>query len=271
MCALFEKFLKEFENSFSRENQQIRYTLENIFSMREIGNKTHGDLAEVALTEYIDKYVNDFSARHTGKANFRSKKSEEDIVITDIQSCKEIPISIKTYGAGPLQLSTNKDLSMFSYLKEHVGESTVTDLSKVKEVLTSSCFTNFENINVIPLIYDEKNMSFKIVIFELQKAYKSVKKIKFIASRPHGKSKTFPIYKFYDLEGRYIFEVRYGGQSANALQRGMWTNTEKAETYFKKLLDGNYQVNRPLVELIPKILNLHKNEHTRLLKSLHQS
>jgi len=47
---------------------------------------------------------------------------------------------------------------------------------------------------------------------------------------------TFPIYKFYDGKGEYIFEVRYGDVKANALQRGMWTHTENAQSHFKQLL-----------------------------------
>ena len=52
--SLFNKFLKNFEKSFSGKTPMIFSVLSNIFSMRIIGNKTHGDLAEIALTEYIN-------------------------------------------------------------------------------------------------------------------------------------------------------------------------------------------------------------------------
>jgi len=64
--SLFDKFLKKFVQSFSGKDPMIFSVLGNIFSMRIIGNKTHGDLAEVALTEYINQYVDGYSAKHTG-------------------------------------------------------------------------------------------------------------------------------------------------------------------------------------------------------------
>ena len=33
----------------------ITMTLSNIFTMRLIGNKTHGDLAEIAISEFINQ------------------------------------------------------------------------------------------------------------------------------------------------------------------------------------------------------------------------
>lgn len=118
----FEKFLHKFEESFKSKPPIIYAVLANVFSMRVVGNKTHGDLAEIALTEYINQFVDDFSARHTGKEKFRAKEFEEDIRVKDLKTKEEIPISVKTYGAGPLQLSTNKDGSMFAYLREVVGK-----------------------------------------------------------------------------------------------------------------------------------------------------
>jgi hypothetical protein len=38
----------------------ITMTLSNIFTMRLIGNKTHGDLAEIAIAEFINQYMYDF-------------------------------------------------------------------------------------------------------------------------------------------------------------------------------------------------------------------
>ena len=114
----FDKFLKKFVESFSGKDPMIFSVLGNVFSMRIIGNKTHGDLAEIALTEYINRFVDGFAAKHTGKEKFRAKEFEEDIRITKTSTKEEIPISIKTYGFGPLQLSTNKDVSMFSLLQK---------------------------------------------------------------------------------------------------------------------------------------------------------
>ena len=53
----FARFSAQFEKSFKDNPRVIRSVLANIFSMRIIGNKTHGDLAEIALTEYISQFV----------------------------------------------------------------------------------------------------------------------------------------------------------------------------------------------------------------------
>lgn len=262
----FNKFFKNFKKSFSGKNPMIFSVLSNIFSMRIIGNKTHGDLAEIALTEYINQFIEGYTAEHTGKEKFRAKESEEDIKITEISSKEKIPISIKTYGFGPLQLSTNKDSSMFSLLQKEIGKRGTNDVKEIKKILNNKSFKDFSAVNVLPLIYNEKEMSFKIIIFDLQKAYSSVKKIKFLPPRKFGKKKTFPIYKFFDNKNNYIFEVRYGDAKANALQRGMWTHTEKAELFFEKLLSGDYQINKPLITLIAKILVSRKDIHEKILK-----
>ena len=262
----FDKFLEKFVKSFSGKDPMIFSVLGNICSMRIIGNKTHGDLAEIALTEYINQYVSGYLARHTGKEKFRAKKFEEDIRITDTNTKEEIPISIKTYGFGPLQLSTNKDMSMFSFLQKEIGKRGTTNVTKIKEILNSKCFKDFSFVNVLPLIYNEKEMRFKVIIFDLQKAYSSVKRIRFFPPRKIGRKKTFPIYKFFDSKDNYIFEVRYGDAKANALQRGMWTHTENAEPFFKELLAGGYKINEPLITLIAKILVSRKDTHEKILQ-----
>lgn len=263
---LFDKFLEKFVESFKGKDPMIFSVLGNIFSMRIIGNKTHGDLAEIALTEYINQFVIGFTAKHTGKEKFRAKEFEEDIRITEVATKEEIPLSIKTYGFGPLQLSTNKDGSMFSYCGISVGRQGTDDMKKIREILNNKCFKDFSSVNVLPLIYNEKEMKFKVVVFDLQKAYSSVRKIKFFAPRKIGNKKTFPIYKFFDGKGKYIFEIRYGGAKANALQRGMWTHTENAAPFFKELLADGYKINEPLITLIAKILVSHKETHEKILQ-----
>src|SRR3989339_2224012 len=262
----FDKFLKKFVESFSGKDPMIFSVLGNVFSMRIIGNKTHGDLAEIALTEYINQFVNGFTAKHTGKEKFRAKEFEEDIRITETSTKEEIPISIKTYGFGPLQLSTNKDGSMFSLLQKEIGKRRINDERKIKEILNNKSFKDFSAVNVLPLIYNEKEMKFKVIVFDLQKAYTSVKKIKFLPPRKIGRKKTFPIYKFFDSKSNYVFEVRYGDAKANALQRGMWTHTENAKPFFRELLSGTYKINEPLITLVSKILVSTREKHEEVLK-----
>ena len=83
----------------------VTMTLSNIFTMRLIGNKTHGDLAEIAIAEFINQYMYDFRSIHVGKDLYRAKSQEEDIKIINEISKAEFPVSLKAYGDGPLQLS----------------------------------------------------------------------------------------------------------------------------------------------------------------------
>jgi len=268
MLSPFDKFLIKFEKSFKGKNAVINGVMANIFSMRIIGNKTHGDLAEIALTEYINQFVVGYKAKHTGKEKFRAKIHEEDIEVTDKATGEKIPISIKAYGSGPLQLSTNKESSMFSYLSQVIGKRGLSDLEKISSILSNPCFFDLGKVNILPLIYNEKKKSFKIIVFDLKKAYLSVSKIKYFPPRKIGKSKkTFPIYKFFDKNNKYIFEVRYGDAKANALQRGMWTNTENAKQFFDKILEGSYEINQSLVDLMSKILVSSREKHEQILKT----
>ena len=65
----------------SKRRDLIVNTLSNIFTMRLIGNKTHGDLAEIGMAEFINQFMYDFKSIHVGKDLFRAKEREEDIVI----------------------------------------------------------------------------------------------------------------------------------------------------------------------------------------------
>jgi len=125
---------KDFTNRLTlliqKHPQLIITTLSNIFTMRLIGNKTHGDLAEIAIAEFINQYMYDFRSLHVGKDLFRAKDKEEDISITNEITKESFPVSLKAYGDGPLQLSTDKNFQMFPKLeangqgdswKRHIG------------------------------------------------------------------------------------------------------------------------------------------------------
>ena len=85
--------------------------------MRIIGNKTHGDLAEIGIAEFINQYMYDFKSVHVGKDLYRAKEHEEDIVIINELNGEKFPLSLKAYGDGPLQLSIDKKSKMFSFLE----------------------------------------------------------------------------------------------------------------------------------------------------------
>jgi hypothetical protein len=77
--------------------------------MRLIGNKTHGDLAEIGIMEFVNQFMYDFKSAHVGKDLYRAKSQEEDITVTNDLTKETFPISLKAYGIGPLQLSTDKN------------------------------------------------------------------------------------------------------------------------------------------------------------------
>ena len=132
----------------SKHPNLITITLSNIFTMRLVGNKTHGDLAEIAIAEFINQYMYDFRSVHVGKDLYRAKSQEEDIKIINEITKTEFPVSLKAYGDGPLQLSTDKNFRMFPRLLKE-GES-VTGSSNVKRVLSDPAFADFQSINVLP-------------------------------------------------------------------------------------------------------------------------
>lgn len=93
--AAYQDFILRFKLMIRKNPTLITTTLSNIFTMRLIGNKTHGDLAEIGIVEFINQYLYDFRARHVGKDLFRAKQSEEDVQIVNEISQTEFSISLK--------------------------------------------------------------------------------------------------------------------------------------------------------------------------------
>ena len=113
----YTDFKNRFKLLVSKEHHLVVNTLSNIFTMRLIGNKTHGDLAEIGIAEFINQFMYDFKSIHVGKDLFRAKEREEDIEIINEITKSKFPVSLKAYGDGPLQLSTDSDQKMFPYLE----------------------------------------------------------------------------------------------------------------------------------------------------------
>lgn len=231
-----------------KQPEPFTTTLSNIFTMRLIGTKTHGDLAEIAISEFINQYMYDFRSVHVGKALYRHKSREEDIRITNEITKAEFPVSLKAYRDGPLQLSTDKNYSMFPRLKGE-GKKIIGD--KVRKILDEPVFSSSHNI--LPLIYDEKSQRCNVLVFNFTRARSST--VKIIFEGPGSKRK-HPVYRFSDADGGYICEVRYGGPDANALQRGLWTDTRNGIKYFDSITDGwiDYSHNHTLVKLFSRAL-----------------
>ena len=264
----FNEFKKRLKLLISKNPYLITLTLSNIFTMRLLGNKTHGDLAEVGITEFVNQYMYDYKALHVGKDLFRSKEHEEDIqVISEISNAK-IPISLKAYGDGPLQLSTDKAGEMFPLLKS-MG-SKISSSTDIGAVLKSQPFVTTSGLHILPLIYSEGNKKCNIMVFDYERAFSDVKLIELADS---GNGRKHPVYRFTGRNGNYIFEVRYGGASANALQRGLWTHTKNALPYFDSVTDGwiDYSHNLVLVELFSHALVTNEAGHSAALIKLKSS
>lgn len=263
----YNDFKERFKVLVSKNRHLVVNTLSNIFTMRLIGNKTHGDLAEVGIAEFIDQFMYDFKSIHVGKDAFRAKEREEDIVIVNEVTKAQFPVSLKAYGDGPLQLSTDRDQKMFPYL-ESKGKD-IKNKGKITEIFESQAFYDFNKINVMPLIYNEKKKQCNIMVFDHEKAIKNTARIVYVGkggsfgNKKAGKSRKHPIFMFLDNKNSYICEVRYGGASANALQRGLWTQTKNASAYFDSITNGwiDYSHNLTLVKLFRLALNSTAESH----------
>ena len=263
----YKDFKKRFKLLASKHRHLVVNTLSNIFTMRLIGNKTHGDLAEIGIAEFINQFMYDFKSIHVGKDLFRTKEREEDIVIINDVTKMQFPVSLKAYGDGPLQLSTDSNQKMFPYLEKQGKD--IKSKKKIAEIFASQAFSDFNNINVMPLIYNETKKRCNIMIFDHEKAIKNTARILYIGkggsfgSKKTSKSRMHPIFMFLDDENNYICEIRYGGASANALQRGLWTNTKNATPYFDSITNGwiDYSHNHTLVKLFSLALNSTEESH----------
>lgn len=247
----YAEFTQRFKLLIAKNPQLILVTLSNIFTMRLIGNKTHGDLAEIGIAEFINQYMYDFRSIHVGKDLFRAKQSEEDIQIINEITQEKFSVSLKAYGDGPLQLSTDKSALMFAMLQKR--GAVIDDPKVISNILADPVFHNFNNVNVLPLIYDEKKKKCNIMVFDFERAKQEVSKIVYLTE---GKGRQHPVYRFLDSEGEFVCEVRYGGKTANALQRGLWTHTKNALKHFDSLTQGwlDYTPNHVLVRLFSHAL-----------------
>ena len=261
----YKKFVNRLKLLVQKRPSLIKVTLSNIFTMRLIGNKTHGDLAEIAISEFINQYMYDFRSIHVGKDLYRAKSQEEDIQIIDEINNIQFPVSLKAYGIGPLQLSTDKECRMFPRLQQESDE--ITDKAKINEILRDPAFAEFHKINVLPLIYNEKDHCCNIMLFDYTRAMESTARI--VVEKSGGKRK-HPVYRFFNNSNGYICEVRYGDAEANALQRGLWTHTQNGQQYFDSITNGwiDYSDNHTLVKMFSHALVASEAGHGLALKLL---
>lgn len=276
----YKEFIKRLSLLHEKHPDLLKTTLSNIFSMRYIGNKTHGDMAEIGITEFINRFLYDYQCEHVGKDKFRSKENEEDIVVLPLLNNENklyIPISLKAYGEGPLQLSTDKVTNskdgLYNQIEKLYKNRIIDTRDDINEVFNLSGFKTLTNI--LPFIYREKKDSggeCNIMIFNIEKAIAETQYIfhinkghlfdkekKQVVKEPKSKKKKriYPIYLFLNKNFDYICEVRYGGKDANALQRGIWSDTKKGLQYFDSFGDEwiEYDKQEQLLSLIAHALN----------------
>ena len=261
----YADFILRFGLIIKKYPSLINITLSNIFTMRLIGNKTHGDLAEIAISEFINQYMYDFRSIHVGKDLYRAKSKEEDITIENELTKEKFPVSLKAYGNGPLQLSTDKSFQMYSLL-ETLGDK-IDQIEVIESVFNHNAFSSFREINILPLIYDEIKQRCNILVFDMELARRSTVCIK---KEIEGSGRKHPVYKFFDNQNRYICEVRYGNATSNALQRGLWTNTKKADFFFFSVTDGwiKYSHNYTIVSLFSQALVSSSIGHENALEEI---
>jgi len=261
----YKEFIERLKLLISKNPELITMTLSNIFTMRLIGNKTHGDLAEIAIAEFINQYMYDFRSIHVGKDLYRAKSQEEDIKIINEITKAEFPVSLKAYGDGPLQLSTDKNFRMFPRLEQEDGD--VHGKENIQSIFKDTAFSQFTKTNVLPLIYDEKKKRCNIMVFDYVRANQQTVRI---VRENAGRGRKHPVYRFYDAEDSYICEVRYGDAAANALQRGLWTHTKNALKYFYSITNGwiDYSHNLILVKLFSHALVSSSNGHSSALEKI---
>lgn len=261
----FDDFLTRLELLISKNPKLITNTLSNIFTMRLIGNKAHGDMGEIGIAEFVNQFMYDYEAKHVGKDLFRAKQSEEDILVRSLVNGDEAAISLKAYGDGPLQLSTDKNSLMFPLL-EGLGVEEISDRAGIDEIYDHTAFSQFATINVLPLIYRESKMQCNIMLFDAERARHYTHRI-YRVDTTAGRGRKHPIWRFEDRNGNYICEVRYGDARANALQRGLWTHTKNALPFFRSITNGwiDYSHNLLLVELFAKALNASQLGHKEAL------
>nr|AFR59348.1 SspI [Sphaerotilus sp. ATCC 13925] len=263
--AAYQDFTKRFSLLIKKHPNLITMTLSNIFTMRLIGNKTHGDLAEIAISEFINQYMYDFKSIHVGKDLYRAKSKEEDITVENEITKEKFPISLKAYGDGPLQLSTDKNFLMYPLLEE-IG-AFINAKEKIEEIFANEAFSCFSEINVLPLIYDEKRQRCNILVFDAARARAETA---YIRKETEGSGRKHPAYRFFDKNKNYICEVRYGNAAANALQRGLWTNTKNATSFFDSVTNGwvDYSHNLVLVKLLSHALVSSRKGHEAALEEI---
>ena len=137
----YRDFTNRLRLSIGKHPDLITTTLSNIFTRRLIGNKTHGDLAEIAITEFINQFMYDFRSIHVGKDLYRAKNRKEDIKIINEITKAEFPVSLKAYGDGPLQFQRTRRIGCFPVLLWNLPISEIDNSFRLSSMIPHSQIT----------------------------------------------------------------------------------------------------------------------------------
>ena len=162
----------------------------------------------------------------------------------DLYNEKVETVSLKCYGKGPLQLTTSSDGKLIDICFSNVPNINVETEIPVS-ILDTEPFQVIKDDGPLSCIYDEKRMKYSLLKVKIGSMYNKVSKIIYYPRIQKKKGFTYQIFKFFDNNENYLFEVRYGKKDANALQRGLWTKTEteKNEAFNYIIFDETYEVN----------------------------
>ncbi len=150
--------------------------------------------------------------------------------------------------------------------REHMHNFGTTK-EQIAKIFENEAFSCFSEINVLPLIYDEKKQRCNILVFDAERARNETA---YIRKETEGAGRKHPAYRFFDKNDSYICEVRYGNATANALQRGLWTNTKNATPFFDSVTNGwvDYSHNLVLVKLFSHALVSSAKGHETALEEI---
>lgn len=221
-------FFRSGENSdmiISENNEFLSMYIEKSKSLKNLKS---------ANLEFVIKCYEDMNIDIPKKENGRNK-SKKDLVDfisnkieSDLVSIREniVSLSLKCYGKGPLQLLTDPKSSLIKHCKSLV-DNLDEEFTLDKSLIQHESFQSFKDEKVLCVIYDEELLKYSFILINLEKLYSKVESVKYTPKsfKENGKLDKYEVFKFYDDNNDYIFEVRYGEGDNNALQRGLWTKT----------------------------------------------
>ena len=165
----------------------------------------------------------------------------------------------------PLQLSTDKEFRMFPRLEKEDGD--IEGKRNVKRVLSDSVFSDFHNINILPLIYDEKSQRCNILVFDYRRAESETVRI---LREMEGRGRKTRFFGFTVRKMIIFAKCVTETQPPMLCERGLWTHTKKGLEYFDSITNGwiDYSHNDVLVALFSHALVASRSGHIKAIEKI---